>query len=140
MRKFGENTRVISSETNLPILLAKMTQQFAGSRYNFLLTSENSTDATYFSIRAICRSTNRTSSINNLNSILGELGVDQEDERVENSDWHLSKNQARKFIRKAADFLSSESYVQYLERDLDDDRRCGEWANLWINGEIISSD
>jgi hypothetical protein len=55
-----------------------MTMKFQGERYIFEIVSENGKKDVLFYIRAICKSTQRTSCINNLNTVLSEFGIEIE--------------------------------------------------------------
>jgi len=113
-----------------------MILEFIGSRYILLIINKDVDEDALFSIRAICQTTNLTSSINNLNPILNELNVNHTEARFEDSEWLIAKTQAEKFTRIISALLSSETYLNYLECKLDDDRNCGEWVNIWCYGEV----
>jgi len=109
-----------------------------GQRYRFEIFSEDEAgeQEVEFYIRAICKSTKRTSCINNLNEILSLLFDDEvehylDDKGYVDSSWVVPKNEAKKFTKIALKYLSNPSYINYLERKLDEDRDCGEWENVY---------
>jgi len=95
-------------------------------KYNFKIVAANN----YFYIKAKHKSIRRFSCINNLNTILLELGVDVNDNKYQDSRWILSKNEVRKLGRISYELLSDTSFREYLEKKLDEDRKCGEWENI----------
>lgn len=99
-------------------------------RYNFEIDSENGRRNVYFYIKAICKSTGRTSCINNLNAVLSELEVDPAKPKFEDSTWVVSRKEANSFINTAKKFLTDVVFLNYLEKRLDEDRACGEWENV----------
>jgi len=103
--------------------------QFPGSRYDFEIRADKYGRHSTFSIRAISRDTHRYSSINNLNTILSELDVDIDNPKYDDSLWELTAKEADRLIDIMAVRLSSPRFIRYLECKLDEDRRCGEWAN-----------
>jgi hypothetical protein len=114
-----------------------------GGSYNFEVVSEDFGDEADFYIRAISKTTRRTSCINNLNAVLSELLSEHESENYDfypeyyDSTWVVSKSKAKRFIRKAKKFLSDSKFVAYLENKLDEDREESEWENIITeNGEI----
>lgn len=98
-----------------------------GKKYNFEILAENNC----FCIKAKHKSTKRFSCINNLNTILSELGIDMySDSKYCDSRWILSKNGVRKFEKVAKKILSDKFFRNYLEEKLNEDRECGEWENI----------
>jgi hypothetical protein len=100
-----------------------------GKRYIFEVGSYNETNETEdfcFYIKAICRTAGRFSCINNLNTILSELGVDWNDPKFADSMQVVTKDEAHKFANTANEFLSDSSFLNHLEKRLDDDRKAGE--------------
>lgn len=85
-----------------------------------------------FYIEATHRVSFRFSFINNLNAILSALNIGMDDENVSESQWIGYKKQVNVFFREATEVLSSETYRDYIEKELDEDRRCGEWENIKI--------
>ncbi len=98
-------------------------------KYDIEIIQQNADDMIFFSIRAICRDSGRYSSINNLNAILSLLDVDVEDQQFEDSTWIVSEKQVDAFSKVVHCALSDESFVDYLEKGIDDDRLEGEWEN-----------
>lgn len=103
---------------------------FDGTKYSFKVVSERERKNFAFFIRAICKITQRTSCINNLNAILFELGVDPNDEKFGDSMWEVTKEEAKRFFNISKRILSDSSYLNYFERQLDTDREAGEWENV----------
>lgn len=99
-----------------------------GQKYNFCVVA----DRAKFYIEAIHLASLKFSSINNLNVILSEFNIDIDDERVSEPQWFIPARQNKLFFRKAVNFLSDKIYRDYLERKLDEDRKCGEWENSKI--------
>jgi hypothetical protein len=108
-----------------------MTIRIQGEKYSFEIFLENRKQLGCFCIRAICKTTKRASCINNLNTILSELGVNPEKLKYQDSSWVVSKNEADRFMRTAQKFLLDKPFMKYLERRLDEDRRYGEWENIY---------
>jgi len=109
-----------------------MTKEFQGAKYDYKIILDNEENLRHcdFSIIAVCKQTNRCSSINNLNPILSELAVDPANPKYEDSSWCLSDAEGRRLFKKAAALLDSSDYIKYLEGRLDEDRACGEWEAL----------
>lgn len=100
-----------------------------GSKYRFEIVSyETVTDC--FFIRAKCKFTGRFSCINNLNPILSKFNIDMNDAKAEDSMWRVTKSEAQNYVAIAKEFLSDTSFLTYLEDQLDEDRRLGEWENI----------
>lgn len=59
-----------------------------------------------------------------------KLQLDEEDPRVADSDWEVTKKEGEKFFLYAADFLNDEMSIKYLENQLDTDQELGEWNKL----------
>ena len=97
-----------------------------GKKYRLEVFSRDSG----FAIRAICKSSRRYSCINNLNTILSELGVDPEDPKFEDSWWELPTiEEAEELTDHAKELLRDRKFLFYLEGKLDEDRSYGEWEN-----------
>lgn len=101
-----------------------------GRKYNFEIVSYTRKEDFCFFIRAICKSTMRFSCINNLNAILSVFEIDVNDPKVADSMWIVTKNEICKFADIMRQFLSDSSCLNYLERQLDEDRELGEWENV----------
>jgi hypothetical protein len=102
----------------------------AGAKYSFKVVSTGERNDFAFFIRATCKTTRRTSCINNLNTVLSELCVDPDDEKFGDSMWEVTKKEAKHFFNISKEILSDSSYLNYLERQLDTDREAGEWENV----------
>ena len=84
-----------------------------------------------FAIRAICKSSRRYSCVNNLNTMLSELGVNPEDPKFEDSWWELpTVEEAKELADHAKVLVSDRQFLSYLEGKLDEDRSYGEWENI----------
>lgn len=84
-------------------------------------------------LKAICKKTSHYSGINNLNPVLSELSVDGDviGKRFEDSSgWEVTKQEMKKFNNIIKSFLTSKTYLKYLENKLDEDRSLGEWENV----------
>jgi len=101
-----------------------------GKKYDFEMVSQNVRNDFYFFIRAICKSTKRTSCINNLNPILSEFNVEVDDPKFWDSTWIITKEEAANLEAKGKQFLADSSFRDYLENRLDEDRSLGEWENI----------
>jgi len=101
-----------------------------GRKYNFEIVSHNGRKDFCFFIRAICKSTKRTSCINNLNTILSEFNVELDDPKFLDSTWVVTREEAYNLEGKAKQFLSDSSFRDYIESHLDEDRALGEWENI----------
>ena len=107
-----------------------MTIFIQGSKYDFEIVSQNKKNDFCFFIRAICKSTKRTSCINNLNIILSEFNVEVDDPKYQDSSWVVTKKEACNLEAKGNQFLSESSFRDYIESCLDEDRAVGEWENV----------
>jgi len=101
-----------------------------GRNYNFEIVLENGRKDSCFFIRAICKSTKRSSCINNLNVILSEFNVDIDARKYEDSSWVLPKREAKNLAAKGKNLLFDSSFRDYIESCLDEDRAIGEWENI----------
>lgn len=97
-----------------------------GKKYDFKIVAED----TCFCIKAKHKSTGRFSCINNLNTILSELDADVDDDRFQDSQWIIPKNEIQNFVAISKEILFDKSFRNYLEQKLDEDRKCGEWENI----------
>ena len=101
-----------------------------GKKYDFEIAKYNGKEDFCFFIRARCKFTGRLSCINNLNAILSVLGIYANDPKVADSMWIVTKNEICKFVDIIRQFLLDSSCLNYLERQLDEDRMLGEWENV----------
>jgi hypothetical protein len=106
-----------------------MITKINGSKYKFEIVSEKNEQDSCFFIKAKSMSTRRTSCINNLNPILSEFNISGDDPKAADSMWVVTKAEADYFKFVARQFLTDPSFLDYLERKLDEDRRFGEWEN-----------
>lgn len=105
-----------------------MKTKINGQNYNFCVVASG----TKFYIEAVHISSLRFSFINNLNAILSEFDIDIDDEKISESQWIASERKNKLFYGKAIKFLSDKTYRDYLEKNLEEDRKCGEWENRKI--------
>ncbi len=101
-----------------------------GGKYSFGIFSEKEEQDCCFFVRAIAKPSRKSSCINNLNAMLSEFGIDIEDPRFADSQWVVSKEKAQQFSDIATEALSNRSFLEYIERQLDEDRSLGEWENV----------
>lgn len=106
-----------------------MITKISGSKYSFEIFTEAKRQDCRFFIKAKSKSTGRFSCINNLNVVLSELNVDINDPIFYDSMWVVTKDEANYFEEVAKQFLFDSSFLDYLERKLDEDRGLGEWEN-----------
>lgn len=111
--------------------------EFNGTRYDFRLEFDDIEGEVAFGLRAICRESQRTSCINNLNAILSLLQVNPEEPKYADTEWVVGRSRAARFRRIVTRALSGNDYIQYLETQLDEDRSYGEWANVRRDSEVI---
>lgn len=104
--------------------------ELPGINYNFKIIAGKKGKERIFSIRAVDKLTGRYSSINNLNSVLGELEVDIEDSRYYDSIWIVKNSEIDRLKSKVQCLFKNPCYLEYLEKCLDEDRECGEWENI----------
>lgn len=100
-----------------------------GQNYNFCVVANE----VQFYIEATHLASLRYSFINNLNTVLSEFNISMDDKKVSDSQWITSKRQSKLFFRKAKGLLSHKDYRDYVEKKLDEDRKCGEWENIKEN-------
>lgn len=97
-----------------------------GQNYNFYVIA----GGMKFYIKALHLASSRFSFINNLNTILSEFNIGIDDEKVSESQWIISRKQSGLFFRKAVKLLWNKNSRDYVEKKLDEDRKCGEWENF----------
>jgi hypothetical protein len=113
-----------------------MTEIINGRKCCFELGSDKPGIGCVFFIRAICKSSKRSSFINNLNAILSEFEIDIDDPKMADSTWAVTYQEAQSLEVVAREFLESNSFLDYLEIQLDEDRMLSEWENIY-NSNII---
>jgi len=101
-----------------------------GFRFKYEVTSTPWHSRCLFSIKAIHKSSRRSSTINNVNQILSDFNISETDKNFVESDWELSKKKATYFVKKAKELFSDRNYLKFLEKRLDEDRAEGEWENV----------
>ncbi len=99
-----------------------------GQNYNFYIIA----DGIKFYIKALHSASLRFSFINNLNAVLSEFDISVDDKKVSESQWIILKRQSNLLFKKAVGFLSDVNSRNYIEKKLDEDRRCGEWENFQL--------
>lgn len=109
-----------------------MVKKFLGCDYEYLVFKERLRKNTYyFSILAICRKTGRYSHINNLNAIWSAYGIEG-GTRFEESEWFSTRKKTTQWFKIAQEYLTDTIYIESLEKNLDEDRECGEWENSLV--------
>lgn len=104
-----------------------------GQNYNFCVVA----DRFGFYIKALHLASSRFSFINNLNAVLSEFNIDTDDKKVSESQWIISEKQNGFFFQKAIKLLWNKNSRDYIERKLNEDRKCGEWENRKIGKSQI---
>lgn len=98
---------------------------FASSCYDYYITYAQ----TWFEIAATHRQSGKRSTINTLNHVLSAFDIDSDSENAENSDWSGTLEQVQAWVRTAQQLFGDSSFLQSLEKALDEDRREDEWGN-----------
>jgi hypothetical protein len=101
--------------------------QLTGNNYSYrvLITEVGST--AYFTITATQIRSGRSKSVNNLNSVLGEIteGADVDDLPdawvEESSDWEMTPEQANTMQQRFSDAIASPLVLRQIEATLDED-------------------
>ncbi len=101
-----------------------------GISYLYVIISLSKRDKYFFSIEATHKISHRISTITTVNPILSELQVPESEKRFEESVWVVNKKESTHLMKMAKELLSHRSYLKYLERILDEDRKLGEWENI----------
>jgi hypothetical protein len=104
------------------------TKTFTGNRYDIAVVSDRATG--YFEIIAIHRFCGRTSSVTNLNAIIGEIlaPVLGEEFMPEDSDIQVTGFvRHQKLVKYAEGYLADGDWIG-LEEAFDEDRGFGEWT------------
>ncbi len=83
-----------------------------------------------FFVKALHNKTKRYSFITNLNCILPQFNVDIDNPIFWDSSWELSKKNIDSFIKESINFLNDKNFLNFLEKQLNEDRNCGEWENI----------
>jgi len=106
------------------------TEEHIGKNYTIKVESWRDQKKYGFSIVAVHRKSKRQSCINTLNTILSWFGIEEDSELVSESDWYLTRKKWSEYRKSAREIFGNKKSLTYLERQLDEDRSCGEWANL----------
>ncbi|MBI4548841.1 MAG: hypothetical protein HY707_12735 [Ignavibacteriae bacterium] len=101
-----------------------------GIQYKYDIITVLKRGKCYFTIKAIHKLSNRSSTINTVNPILSEFDIPVYDKRVAESTWEVSKKRSASLVKLAKELLSDREYLKYLEKILDEDREQSEWENL----------
>lgn len=107
-----------------------MKKTINGNKYTFFIDYFKFRNKVNFFIEARHKNTNRHSLINNVNCILSGLGIDAYNKKFWESEWIITKKQSEKFFKIAVDFLADQNCIPYIEKDLDLDRKLGEWNKI----------
>lgn len=97
-----------------------------GQNYNFFVVA----DGLKFYIKALHKASCRFSFINNLNTILSEFNIGIDNKMASESQWLIPKKQSDVFFRKPTMLLLNKDSRDYIEKKLDEDRKCSEWENF----------
>ena len=65
-----------------------------------------------------------------MNSILSEFNIDVNDSKAADSMWIVTESEAQNYVTITQEFLSDTSFLNYLEDQLDEDRKLGEWESI----------
>ncbi len=103
--------------------------KIAGIKYNFQIVSEKEGCDYSFFIRAEDNCSRKTSCINNLNAILSMFQIKGNDPQSAESMWIVNRKKRQYLVKSAKESLSDSSFLEYLERRVDEDREAGEWEN-----------
>jgi hypothetical protein len=99
---------------------------FFGSRYDFCITFSQ----TWFEITATLRGSDKRSTINTLNYILSAFDIDLNSTNVGNPEWSGTPQQVQTWIGTAQSLFGDRSFLEGLEKALDQDRQEGEWESV----------
>ncbi len=83
-----------------------------------------------FYVKAKDKLSKRHSFINNLNSFLGLFAIDADSPLAEESQWYISKEEAKVYYESTIKAFSQKSFLSFFEHKLLEDRLCGEWENI----------
>lgn len=107
-----------------------MKTDISGNNYNYKILINRAGRSYLFEIIAICKISGRYSFINNLNTILSEFDIPENDVKFIESTWLLAKNEVKHYFEFSNILFSSKQYIDYLEKQLDEDRSLGEWERI----------
>ncbi len=107
-----------------------MKEYIRGNKYNFIIHHFKIRNKFYFSIEALSKHKLIHSFINNMNCILSEFGISIKNKRIMESEWLVTENEIKNFVKQAKNFLEDKSFRIYVEEQLDLDRVFGEWNKL----------
>lgn len=96
---------------------------FQGGRYEFIISHTQ----TCLEITAILAGSDKRSTINTLNYILSAFDIDPDSSNAENPEWNGTLQQVQAWVQTAQSLFNDKSFLQSLERALDEDRQQGEW-------------
>lgn len=106
-----------------------MSEIIKSKKYTFVIFLVKLNNYLKFFVKAIHKRNKRYSYINNLNCILSEYRIEENNPFVSESQWDLPEKKAKKFFFIANNFLKNEIFIKYIEKQLDLDRKLGEWEN-----------
>ena len=107
-----------------------MTEEYVGKDYTVELRSSPCRKMYVFSLVAIHRQSKRWSCINTLNTVLSWFGIEGDSALVSEPDWLITKRRLDEYRKLAKEIFGNKKYLTSLESKLDEDRSCGEWANV----------
>lgn len=85
-----------------------------------------------FYVKAIDKSTLRSSFVTNMNGLMDEIAGDEFDldnPSIQETNWQGTIFQVRRWFNRARQILNYKKYLPHIEHLLDDDRLAGEWEN-----------
>lgn len=103
------------------------TRSIIGHKYLYKISISRFYNKYYFTVFAVDKVSKRTSVINTINPLLGELRIDLNDDRFWESDWLLTNEEMISISEKVKNILVDKEYLIYFENYLDKDRNEGEW-------------
>lgn len=120
-----------------------MVESFIGERYLVELSATPYFGAFVFKVTAVHHDSRRCSDVTNLNELLTLLRDTQEhfviagedmyesdeSEEYNESDWLVHQDERDELFEVMRQVLRDPKQRAWLESALDEDRRCGEWAN-----------
>jgi len=104
-----------------------MKKTINGKRYKFVIGFIKDKNNFYFEIEAIDLKNKTHSFINNVNCILSQFDIDSHDGEKMESMWKVKEKEGKRFFKQGVNFISSRSFREYLERQLNLDQELGEW-------------
>lgn len=103
-------------------------EKIVGNKYDFIIKLSSFEKEYNFEIKTLCKKDNSKSGIVNLNCIIDELIVPIINIMpVDSSICIRNEMKAYLLYSTTVSYFKEVSWIEYLEKCLDDDRSCGEW-------------